>query len=387
MPMRLTLVFCLIHIVAWSQDTSIQFLDNQWDEAISAASESNQLIFIDGYATWCGPCHAMDADVFTDKKVAEFFNENFVNLKLDMEREPGSTVASRYEVVAYPTFLFVDKEGNLAHKAVGFHEVEELLSLGKEALDPLSRLGTLRTMYEGGERSPDFLRKYATALFNASDSYGYEVGEAYLNSQSNWSTEENMEMVLQMAQQFGDPYYDDIVNKKLIYVKKFGSDIVYGTLLSLINEHYLQQLDDLDLEEVRSTYEKAFPASPARTFYTRFELSYYELQGDMEAYRQAAYEYVKGNPGLSWSELNGIAWTYYENIDDSKELKQALKWARKSVEKDKNHYNTDTVAALYYKLGDKKKAEKYALMSIELAKEDGADFSSTEELLEKILML
>ena len=46
--------------------------------------------------------------------------------------------------------------------------------------------------------------------------------------------------------------------------------------------------------------------------------------------------------------------------------------------------NTDTVAALYYKLGKKGKALKNANKAIELAKATGEDYSSTELLIEKI---
>jgi hypothetical protein len=48
------------------------------------------------------------------------------------------------------------------------------------------------------------------------------------------------------------------------------------------------------------------------------------------------------------------------------------------------YYNNDTVAALYYKLGKKGKALKYASKAIALAKETGEDYSSTAMLLDNI---
>jgi hypothetical protein len=41
----------------------------------------------------------------------------------------------------------------------------------------------------------------------------------------------------------------------------------------------------------------------------------------------------------------------------------------------------DTVANLYYKLGDKAKAKEYANKAIALGKANGEDTSSTEKLL------
>jgi len=49
--------------------------------------------------------------------------------------------------------------------------------------------------------------------------------------------------------------------------------------------------------------------------------------------------------------------------------------------------NTDTYAAILYKLKKKKKAEKAAIKAIELAKKSGEDASETVKLLEKIRKL
>ena len=56
----------------------IQFFTGTWDEALEKAKEENKLIFLDAYASWCGPCKRMSKSVFTDEKVGEFFNANFI---------------------------------------------------------------------------------------------------------------------------------------------------------------------------------------------------------------------------------------------------------------------------------------------------------------------
>ena len=67
-----------------------------------------------------------------------------------------------------------------------------------------------------------------------------------------------------------------------------------------------------------------------------------------------------------------------------KRLKQAVKWAKKSIKLDSNYYNHDTLASLYYALGKKRKARKVANKAIELAKASQIDYAPTEELLVKI---
>ena len=45
-------------------------------------------MFIDAYATWCGPCKYMDKNVFSNAEVAAYYNKNFVSYKLDVDKEP-----------------------------------------------------------------------------------------------------------------------------------------------------------------------------------------------------------------------------------------------------------------------------------------------------------
>lgn len=35
----------------------IQFIEANWNKALEEAKKQNKLIFLDAYATWCGPCN------------------------------------------------------------------------------------------------------------------------------------------------------------------------------------------------------------------------------------------------------------------------------------------------------------------------------------------
>jgi predicted RNA polymerase sigma factor len=65
-------------------------------------------------------------------------------------------------------------------------------------------------------------------------------------------------------------------------------------------------------------------------------------------------------------------------------LAKAEEWAKHSVELHPGYFNCDTYAAVLYKLGKKAEAQAAAEKAIELAKKEGADYGSTQELLEKI---
>src|SRR3989344_4539569 len=56
------------------------------------------------------------------------------------------------------------------------------------------------------------------------------------------------------------------------------------------------------------------------------------------------------------SNLNSLAWGFFENVKDRNHLEKALNWAEKSVKITDKFENNDTYACLLYVLGDTAKA-------------------------------
>jgi len=141
---------------------SIQFNQGSWKEALALSKSSQKIIFVDVYTHWCGPCKKMDQEVFSKKKVAGYFNQHFINFKIDADTEEGRAFKEQYEVGAYPTFLFIREDGSLMWKESGYQETEDLLALGEKMTmlknDP--ELNTLTKAYLEGKKDKDFLIRY-----------------------------------------------------------------------------------------------------------------------------------------------------------------------------------------------------------------------------------
>ncbi|NVK63707.1 MAG: thioredoxin family protein [Flavobacteriales bacterium] len=113
----------------------IEFSNISLEKAKKQASKSGKLIFIDAYTDWCGPCKRMAATTFKDPEVGEFFNENFINMKVEMEKDAdGREIAQRYRVRAYPTLLIIDGDGNLKKSIIGFKSKNQLLAIAESVL-------------------------------------------------------------------------------------------------------------------------------------------------------------------------------------------------------------------------------------------------------------
>jgi thiol-disulfide isomerase/thioredoxin len=44
----------------------IEFFHGPWSEALAKAKTEDRLIFVDAFASWCGPCKRMAAETFTN---------------------------------------------------------------------------------------------------------------------------------------------------------------------------------------------------------------------------------------------------------------------------------------------------------------------------------
>jgi len=108
------------------------------DEAIALAQKENKQVFIDYYADWCAPCKVMEKNVFTDEAVYSFFNERFINVKMDVEdRSVGSEAAAKHNVSAMPTLIIIDPEKDVIMRERGYRDASGLLNAAQSALSKL----------------------------------------------------------------------------------------------------------------------------------------------------------------------------------------------------------------------------------------------------------
>ena len=80
---------------------------------------------IDFYASWCGPCKAMERDVFSKKEVGDFMDEYFVAAKYDIDKPTGKALAGKHGIRSIPTYLVFNTEGDLLGKITGSMPAEE----------------------------------------------------------------------------------------------------------------------------------------------------------------------------------------------------------------------------------------------------------------------
>ncbi len=75
---------------SFAQDEGIHFEHGlSWKEVKEKAKRENKFIFMDCYTTWCGPCKLMSKNIFSQKVAGDFFNDKFVNVKVQFDEVEG----------------------------------------------------------------------------------------------------------------------------------------------------------------------------------------------------------------------------------------------------------------------------------------------------------
>ncbi len=115
-------------------EPGIHFIENDWPTALKTAKNENKLVFVDIYATWCGPCKMLKQYTFTDSAVGNFFNKNFVSVSIDGEKGVGPQLAQQYSIEGYPTLIVADSTGKPVLLTAGYMPADVLMQFANAAL-------------------------------------------------------------------------------------------------------------------------------------------------------------------------------------------------------------------------------------------------------------
>ncbi len=126
------MVILMTSVSSSRPEGGINFQHIDLSEAKAQAIKTGKYVFIDCYTDWCGPCKRMAATSFMEDRVANVYNKQFINIKIEMEKDKdGPETALMYKIKAYPTLLIIDGKGNLIKQAIGMQSADGLLALAK----------------------------------------------------------------------------------------------------------------------------------------------------------------------------------------------------------------------------------------------------------------
>ncbi len=383
---------CLI--VSAKEDSGIKFEHNlTWTQMKEKAKKENKYIFVDVFTTWCVPCRMMFNNIFPQPKVAAFFNDNFINVSVQIDvtkkdsketsewRNDAKLIEKTYKIDSYPTYLFFNPKGELVHKIIGgTTDADEFIIKAKTALNPATQYSLLKQQYEKGKRDDKFLLQ----LINSAQQLGdYKllpiVINKYLATQKNLLSEQNLKFIAASTSNSTDPGFNILIkNTKKIdsilgegksikvintiafdeivlpLVRKGGTKIDNGQMIHYIGEinknvNWTYIKTKLNVQYAELSDEIMMSAKP----------TYFRWLNDWPRFCESVSLYYSSYPDIFNNDmLNSYAYTVFNFCDDKKCLDNALVWAKNAVSNsvEKNVEYLITYADILYKSGEKEQA-------------------------------
>jgi thiol-disulfide isomerase/thioredoxin len=250
----LTLVTFSVKSIA---QTEITFEHGTLDEALAKAKKENKPLFVDVWATWCGPCKQMAATSFKEKEVADFYNTNFVSLKLDGEKNDGPEVMRKFGITAYPTLLYFNAKGELVGKLIGGQSGKALLERGKYVVHPeLDPIFIARKKYFSSKKLNTDLKEYVNVLVENNADSLVHYSNLYFSRNPKLNLKDEFDM--QVFMQTNKDYTSELGQQFLGMVNKVDTDMYLGKLTEYINKSMEEAIAMNEFSGVEKTIKDLF---------------------------------------------------------------------------------------------------------------------------------
>ncbi|WBV61415.1 thioredoxin family protein [Chryseobacterium camelliae] len=383
-------LFLFISLFTFAQD-GIQFQEIPFKDLVAKAKKEKKLVFIDAYASWCGPCKMMEKNVFVQKSVGDFFNKNFVNARIDMEKGEGREIAVKFGVRSYPTYLFLNGEGELVSQNYGYMEAGMFLLMAQDISSPNNAKGSLKERFAKGEKDPEFLINIIKLNSTSDFDFAKKASERYFENKNKAEelTKDDIGYLLYFLKSPEDPNYKVFVSRKSEIIKflpeKMYSDFDHQLVLSKVVAQSIDEKNKrINDDYFMKTAEPLVGKEEAKTKLNQTKLAYYEQNANFPEYEKTALEYYKKTDSFEPNELLKAAWIFSEHVKTASSLKKAAEWAEQSVMRGETSENTYILAKIYFLTGNKENAKNFAEMSRNIAVQNNKDASLAEELLKQI---
>jgi len=379
------LLFLFISILSYNTSTAqgIEFFKGTWKEAIEEAKKDDKLVFVDAYAKWCGPCKKMAKNVFTKAEVGDFFNKNFVNLKLDMEEMDGVKFGHEYPVSAYPTLLFLNPKGELVKKSVGGKQANDLIELGKVAILSYDKSDDFAILYEKGDRDFDLMINYVKEL-NKVNKPSLKISNDYISSKPDITAEQRAQFLYTAVTESDSRLFTEMIKSKDLVLKTV-SPVDFKTKVKKLALKTVEKAVEYDyadlLKDAISAYKSAKLGDDGR-FEQEANMQYNLLSGNYDKWKSQSEKYLKKygkkDPSLYKAQLSALKAEFAHQKDYND---YACDVCKEMVKKEDSVGNYSSYIELL--IGCKKYAEarKVTNEAIKKAKSRDENISSFERYL------
>lgn len=362
----------------------IEFNTEGWKEALAKAKDEGKLLFVDCYTTWCGPCKRMAKNVFTQASVGDYFNENFVSIKLDMEKERGMSFGLKYKVSAYPTMFFIDGNGKVVKKLKGARKAPDFLKEAQAVTGSYDRSGEYAEFYEKGDRDYELMVNYVTEL-NKAGKPSLKISNDYLNAKPEISEEQKAMFLFAATVDCDSRIFEQMAEEKASILSQVGQEAFEKKINSACKKTVDKgiEFDFYDLViEAKEKMKLHTSKSAAKRFSVESDVAFYKNTGDFDGYLEAMKDYTKT---YGKKDPATLKWAIGDLIGTFKDEKENKLFAEKLAKDLLKQQNTKENQVLYTNILVDNGNTKEAIKVVEKARKEAEKKGEPTQLYDKTI--
>ncbi|QDW25832.1 DUF255 domain-containing protein [Pedobacter sp. KBS0701] len=401
---KLFLIFLLLPFIGTAQVKGTHFEHGlSWQQVKEKAKKENKYLLVDCFTTWCGPCKYMASTIFPQEKVGEFFNKNFVNVKVQFDQTKNDSeevkswyadaqsMSKEFRINAYPTFLIFSPQGKLVHRIVGGGEADEFIARAQMALNPETQYYTLMKKSESGNVAPETLKQLAISAEAAYDEENSaKFANAYIATQKDLYTKENLEFLSRYTKSSKSKGFELMLN----HPEKIDAVLGKGKSNEILSAVVLEESiypglrkPNANIDSLVAAAKSKYPTVDISKPVDLIKIQIFQSEKKWDKFQPAVLSYMKKyGTEVRADMLNSFAWTVFENCKDANCITEALSWSKRSVDEtqSKEPAYLDTYANLLYKLGKKDQAIAMQQKAVDLVTaENKTQYQVTLEKMKK----
>jgi hypothetical protein len=303
----------------------------------------------------------------------------------------AAMIAKKFNIRAYPTFLFFSPNAELVHKSIGSTDAPHFLAIAKKALNPDSAFYTLKQKFDKGLlKNPAQLFLLANEAATLQDKGLSAYALKYIQTQKDMLTASNIQFLQTTTRQLTDTGLKIIVaNEQAIDAKtKKGTsnNLIIEALFSSQRELLIKNIKSHQTpnwNELENKFAINFPKhAKLAVLYTK--TIFYSKSTEVDKKIESAYEYLTLSPSsIDGGMLNELAMSAYTSTMDNSLLNKALFISKRSFEDDEASEKLDTYACILYKLGQTEEGIKWEVKALSKATTDIDYYKKTIEQMKK----